>query len=230
MKRINLLPAEYIKEQKIRYYVKLGIILVIIECLGGVYVAITPLLELNKEAIRKAEVEKKLNNEAFSEVYEINTALDEVEKKVIAWGNNLTSMEKEAFISTALLDTLLSSVPLGVTIDTLDIQEETQTIDLAGRTTNHFTTMGYISYLQSLYPMGKLTFEIGESEDESIYRTFTIKLELPIPVEGAEAVEGSEAVEGNEPIEGAETVEGNEAVEASENTESTSQEAGEGNE
>lgn len=174
MQNINLLSGEYIGAQRNKLLKTiLGIGLAIELGITGI-IALQPLQELRSKEEYLVEVDERLNNPKFNEVKDTQVQLQKVKADYEDWSNKLSQIKTSSFVSGAVLDTLLGNIPVGVTIDYLQIEENS--ILMKGKTTNTFSARGYISRLQNIYLEANMTFELEEIQGGTTYSPFNIEI------------------------------------------------------
>lgn len=174
MQMINLLPGEYIGSQRSKLVKSiLGIGLAIELGITGI-IGLQPVKELiNKEQYLE-DIEEKLSHPRFDEVKNRQVQLENTTQDYENWSNRLSQIQTASFVSGAVLDTLIGNVPVGVTIDYLQLEKER--IVISGKTTNTFSARGYISKLQNIYLEANVTFELEEMEVGAKYSPFSVEI------------------------------------------------------
>lgn len=184
MQMINLLPREYVSVQKNKILKNiLGIGLAIELGVTGI-MAVQPLSEIASKQEQLEIINEKLNNPRFDEVKAVKIKLQEVKKNYEDWSNKLSEIKATPVVSGALLDTLLGNLPVGVTIDYLQIEE--QSVVIKGKSTNDFSIRGYISKLQNIYLESDMTFELEEIKQGDKYSSFSVQIDLEVASEKEE--------------------------------------------
>lgn len=176
MQSINLLPQEYIGHERSKILKSiLGIGLAIELGITGCF-ALWPLVEIHNKQQYLVEVQEKLNNPRFDEVKKIQLQLEQVEADYEKWSNKLSQIKTSSLISGASLDTLLGNVPVGVSIDRLEIGE--LSILIEGKTINEFSARGYISKLQNIYLEALIDFDLEQMPQGKTYSKFKVLIDL----------------------------------------------------
>ncbi|MEG0352071.1 MAG: hypothetical protein RSG75_10995 [Cellulosilyticaceae bacterium] len=192
MQMINLLPGEYIGTQRNKLFKNiLGIGLAIELGITGI-IGLQPLKELNNKEEYLGAIEEKLSNPRFDEVEKMQVQLQNVEADYENWFNRLSEIKNTSFVSGAVLDTLLGNVPIGVTIDYLQLEK--QSIVIKGKTTNTFSARGYISKLQNIYLEADMSFELAEIEEGAKYSPFSVEMIFSEDTKEGEASDKEENV------------------------------------
>ena len=136
-----------------------------------------PLGEWKAKSVELTEVKERIESVQFEEVRSVQKELEATHDDYYRWTAQLEAVSGSQFISGIRLDTLVSNVPVGVTIDVLDLDEPAAKIDIQGKATNTFSLTGYVSKLQTIYPEATLNFDMEEITMDKPYTSFRITIE-----------------------------------------------------
>lgn len=191
-KGINLLPEVYRQARKVkrRLFITAGIL--ILEVIGFISLVVIPskneILETQKQLEQLTE---KINHETFSEERLILQQLEMTQKDVNAWRALYEKLKHESFVSSYVLDSLVSRVPLEVTINKLTIMPEigetgglVKTIRIEGTARTALSVLNYTTVIEENFGLETIRYEVIDAE-EGIGFNYIIHVTVP-----AESVEG----------------------------------------
>lgn len=178
MQTINLLPRDYLKRQRNKTYKGIAMSVIAIELAIACLIAVVPIGQiLRKEEILQ-EINEKLENPRFEEVIAVNSQLGNIKEDYNKLSVNFDQIKDSAFIGGGMLDILVSNLPVGVSIDRLQLDSNHKTIEIQGKTVNSFSITGYVSKLENFYKNASLNFNQEKVQDGVSYRKFSISIEL----------------------------------------------------
>ncbi|WP_141722854.1 hypothetical protein [Cellulosilyticum sp. I15G10I2] len=195
---INLLPKEYIQAQKVKRYIAIAAAFILLECLVFIAAVVMPPLSLKKyEQKVLLELELMKGDAKFSEVNDILKQLETAKTEFNIWTQQYTTMKQKDFIHTELLDSLTARLPVGMTIDSLEIISSEQKMSIAGKTDRIEDLLNYVVILESIYKQSQIEFDISEGQkDEQGFlksqRPYTLTITLPILEEAKPSSTSSE--------------------------------------
>lgn len=216
VKEINLLPKEYIQAQRIKTYILMGVLALILECiLFVVTIVLPPINQIKQQENILLDLQVEVNDSKFAEVNQTIESLNKSKEDIEKWVNKYKNLKKPNFVSGELLDELAARVPEGTTIDMLEAQTssgtegeastEGPTVIIKGRTQSSSSILNYITTIEALYKEAAVSFNVGEGEAEASYQKYDITVKMPLPqaVKAAEALPQAAADSSGEPIEDA---------------------------
>ncbi len=197
---INLLPKEYIRAQKVKKYILIAAMLILLECLVFIVTVVMPPISLKKhEENVLLELEIMKNDVRFSEVNQILKQLEGHRTELKVWSDQYHTFKQNDFIHTALLDSLIARLPAGMSINQLELISGEQKISIAGKTNTIEDLLNYVVILESLFRQAQIEFNVSEAQKgEQVTRgkqsTFTLTLTIPEQEEVKDIIQ-SEAFE-----------------------------------
>ncbi len=200
IKKINLLPKEYIQAQKVKN-VQIGIIVLLIlevaAFIGGV--VIPPKLEAQEVMARLDEVSAELTDPRFANVNQKIKELEDMKVEVETWNNKYKDIKEENFISKRILDSLLTRIPVGLSVGTLNITKADEGVDkqivLTGTADETIDIMNYTTMIEGVFGLGSAKQEFDLDKEKGVYN-YTI--EVKIPSKTVEEVSAEEKTENTE--------------------------------
>lgn len=217
VKKINLVPKEYLQAQKVRN-IQLAVIAVLVLEVGGFVgkVVLPPKLEAQEVMARLDEVSAELTDSRFADVNQKIKALEDVKIELEEWNDKYKEIKEENFVSKRIIDSLLTRVPVGLSVSTLtiskDSEKEGKQIILTGTAQEAISIMNYNTIIEGVFGFGT-THEEFELDKEKGYYTYTITIITP------EEVVAEETTDTTSDTTTEETVEANEEAAAEDITE-----------
>lgn len=198
-KKINLLPKAYIQAEKIRLGLMIAAGVLVLEvAIFITFVAIPPKTELQETINRLDEVSLELNDSRFADVNQTIQQLEDAKVEMNQWIEKYSDLKKENFVSKRVLDSLLSRVPIDLTVDKLSILPENQaiaqlekSISLEGTSQYVVSILNYATVIEGIYGPGTTNYEAEYNEERGIYE---YKINVIIPVEPLEVEENQEEI------------------------------------
>lgn len=182
IKKINLLPVMYSREQQMRSYKYIGIGILVIECIVFAIVSvIIPHIRLKAQQATLDTLQAKVNVSKYEGVDEAMKLLEAAQAELKVWTERYETLKSSNFISVRILDSSTTSVPTGVVIQSLSLTagEEIMgdTINLAGVASNYNAVLRYVTTLESKYGGGNVSFTADKQERERMsYYNYTIAI------------------------------------------------------
>ncbi len=162
---INLLPKEYIRAQKVKKYILIAAMLILLECLVFMVTIVIPPISLKKhEENVLQELEFMKNDVRFSEVNQILNQLEGQKTEFKLWSDQYHTLKQNDFIHTALLDSLIARLPVGMSINQLELISAEQKISIAGKTNTIEALLNYVVILESLFKQAQIEFNVSEAQ------------------------------------------------------------------
>ncbi|MDF2613653.1 MAG: hypothetical protein K0S71_1439 [Clostridia bacterium] len=191
VKEINLLPKEHIQAQKMKVYIFLGVLILLLECvLFAVTVVLPPMREIKQQESLLLDLEIQANDPKFLEVNQTMENLNRSKEEVQKWIDKYKALKKPSFVNGELLTELVARLPQGVTIDNLDVKTATpnegeaategSSIIIKGRIQTARGLLHYITLLETIYKDTVVTFKIEEGTAESTYQKYEITIKMPV--------------------------------------------------
>lgn len=195
VKGINLLPKQYIIDQKVAFYQKIVGLMVAIETICFVlFVALPPKKEVRDTQETLAALQEQLNSDRYAGVNKTLNELAVAKADIQKWISQYNAIKMDGYITGGKLDSLTTRIPSGVTIRQLNITdapvgndgiaEKVTTID--GTAEQFEQAISYLGILETLYTPGDIThlIEVDEQTGQYIYNftiTETIVTEVAAP-------------------------------------------------
>ncbi len=191
-KVINLLPKVYRQAEKVkrRFIITSG--LLVLEVIGFMsFVVIPPKHEILETQKQLEQLTEKINNETFSKERLMLQQLEMTQEDVNAWRTLYNKLKHESFVSSYVLEGLVSWVPLEVTINQLTIMPEVgedgglvKTIRIEGIARAVLSVLNYITVIEENFGLETISYEVTDGE-EGIGCHYIIHITIPV-----ESVEG----------------------------------------
>lgn len=213
---INLLPKEYVQAQNIKKYILIATALILVESMIFIAaVVLPPIFHKAYEEKVLLELELMKGNPRFSEVNEVLKQLEVASAELTNWTKQYQSLEQKDFIHTELLDSLTARLPVGMTIDQLDVTSSEKNINLKGKSNTVEEVLNYVVVLESIFKQADIEFDVSEGEQaqqDSPKMQCTYTITITMAAEAAEegttqeetVAEESQAAESTEGVSGGE--------------------------
>lgn len=190
VKGINLLPNEYIQEQKIRNYQILTVWVLLFEVILFVcIVAIPPKFEVITVQEDLDQVTLELTDPKFQGVNQAIKDLETVTVDLENWKNKYKTLKKPNFISARTLDTLTARLPRGVAINTMTLgtaEAEGNSIKIVGSAKSFEQAYNYITTLEMNYTSYYMVHNVEKDDTTGEYK---YEVTISVPVAQTEVVE-----------------------------------------
>ena len=191
IKGINLLPNEYIVEQKVSFYQKIALVVAAVEVVCFVaFVAVPPKRELTRTQNELQQKKEQLKSDKYAGVNKTLNDLETAKADIKNWMNAYDEIKIRDFINSEMLDELTMQVPEGMTITKMSIEDvqqlkngcKTEKLEIEGHAEYFDQIIGYMGILETLFPSEAIGYET--SYDEKIQKqTCKITVELSTVVE-----------------------------------------------
>lgn len=200
-KGINLLPREYILEEKFRILRMIGGVAMGIELLIFILIfTIPPKQEIRRLDHKLDELSIALGDERFKEVNKTLADLEATKTELDAWMLQYKDLKSRDFISTRVLDTITSRLPEGVHINSMEMiplvksegSATPEVIKLTGSGSDLTEIATYATLLESIYGDGAVVFQ-SDYDKTILANTFEITLTLPIPADVQQEIDEEQA-------------------------------------
>lgn len=183
-KGINLLPRAYIKEQTMKRFQEIGLILLSVEVIGFIIGGvILPRKTLDHYEQMLLGQRDKLYSSRYTKVNETLKSVEAIQTSIDKW-QQIMDQVKEDDIGAKDLEALVTGVPEGVTLQFLNIymaqqrdQMDQKCAEIQGISQTLEQELSYLYHLESLYPKGYPTHEVYYDQALMGYR-FSIELQL----------------------------------------------------
>lgn len=183
-KEISFVPKQYLKAQKIRTYVHLGLMAILVESVIFVFAFVMPsslqIATMEKDVLA---IELESKSSRFDEVNRVQAELRSSKEQYNLWLDAYTMLEADSFITTSVLDNLISKVPLGVTISQVNLDGDKSTITINGISPTKQQILNYVLVLQNMYGEMSTEFQLIETPNvitmqNEVSYTLTIDMSL----------------------------------------------------
>lgn len=182
IKKINLLPKEYINAQKVRRIqlaVIGAVILEVVVFVGGI--VLPPKMEAQEVMAELDEVSAQLTDERFADVNQKIKELEDMKVEVEAWNDKYEEIKEENFVSKRIIDSLLTRVPVGLSVNTLQISKESddggKQILLTGTAEEAVSVMNYTTIIEGVFGFGTAKGQFEFDKEKQLY-TYTIEVKM----------------------------------------------------
>lgn len=167
-KQINLLLEQYSYKQQYKRWKRIIVIAGLVESLifCAVFI-INPVVQLQKAQERLKVVEEKIEGPKYRKIKEIMQGLNDGRINLEKWERQYNVLKGTAFISERVLDSFITCVPKGVTIDTLNLNQsgDTYEVTIEGNALYYKMISQYMDMLQNNYGRENIKLTIN-NEDE----------------------------------------------------------------
>lgn len=196
--KINLLPKEYIQAEKMRLRLMIiGGVLALEVAIFITFVAMPPKVEIQETLNRLDEVALEINDSRFTDVNQIIQQLEDAKVEMDQWAQKYSNLKQENFVSKRVLDSLLTRVPMNVTLDKLliipediEISQLEKTIFIEGTSQDIVSVLNYVTVIEGVYGSGTTNYEAEYNEERGVYE-YTINVVIPVgQLEVEENLEG----------------------------------------
>lgn len=185
--KINLLPKEYIQAEKMRLKLMIiGGVLVLEVAIFITFVAMPPKVEIQETLNRLDEVALEINDSRFADVNQMIQQLEDAKVEMDQWARKYSNLKQENFVSKRVLDSLLTRVPMNVTLDKLLIIPEDiealqleKTIFIEGTSQDIVSILNYVTVIEGVYGAGMTNYEAEYNEERGVYE-YTINVVIPV--------------------------------------------------
>lgn len=200
-KGINLLPKEYILEEKFRLYRMIGTGVIVAEVIIFVLLfAIPPKQEIKKLDNTLDNLTIALSDEKFKDVNKTLADLEAAKTELDAWMLQYKDLKETDFISSRVLDTLTSRLPEGVHIDSMKLtplersegSATPEVVTITGTASNLTEIVTYGTILENTYGDNTVVFQ-SDYDKSILANTFELTLTLPIPQDIQEEIAAEQA-------------------------------------
>lgn len=218
VKGINLLPKQYIQEQKIKRWKYIGGYVLAVECLVFVAIAIIPpKVKIQKQQSTLDALQVQLNDPKYEGVNKAIADLEKARNNLAVWTEKYSTLKRPSFISARVLDSMTARVPSGVTINSLKISPLDGTtggaISVEGTAIDYGSVFSYVTVLENAYGSENVSFTVNRQEVQGEEQISVVQYTITVNVAGEslapESAEGETAqqtAEGNEEdIDGGQT-------------------------
>ena len=183
VKGINLLPKEYIIAEQISFYQKIGLlVLALWTVVFVVFIALPPKQEVARTRDILLAKQQEVTSSRYAGVNKTLSELEQAKTDMEALINNYKKIKKESSISGELLDTLISRVPSGITITSMDITVPEATgakqVNISYNADTYSIGHNYIAILEVLFPTGEATIQSNYDKEFGKYR-YTFSVNVP---------------------------------------------------
>lgn len=169
-KQINLLPEQYVHEQKYkkwRYIIATaGLVEGLIFVMGFL---VNPRVELQKQQVRLTSLQNQLAQPQYKEIKGIMDDLSTRRADLKKWEKQYNALKGTDLISGRILDGLTARVPYGVMINTLTLAkiEGGYEVEIEGNALNYEGVCQYVTTLGEVYERKNIKFTINNEEETS---------------------------------------------------------------
>lgn len=185
-KEISFVPKEYLKAQKIRTYINLTLLLVLVETFVFVLAfVIPPQLQISKVEKEVAEIQLQSKDSKFDEVISLQEELKETKEQNTQWTDAYNMLNADTFITTSVLDSLIARMPTGMSISQLVLDGDTESIKIDGTAQTKPQVLNYVMLLQQIYGEMQTTFQLTDVENAT---TQTTEVGYSITIDMAQSV------------------------------------------
>lgn len=194
---INLLPKEYKQAEEMRRHILIiGGILILEVALFIIWIVIPLRIEIQETNSQLEAISLELNDERFININQVMGQLEQARMERDEWMQRCETLQQEKFVSSRLLDSVLSRIPLHVTINKLIILSEGQeasnlekNIFIEGTSQEMISILNYVTILEGVYGTETVHYEMEDDEENERY---TYQISIRIQMENLEIEEYTE--------------------------------------
>lgn len=170
---INLLPISYIQAHKMkkrRIMVVISLIIGYCTFIGG---GVLPTkLKLKAQSQQLEALQNQLEAPEYKGILEKLNALDKAQEALTLWEQTYEALKEENQVTTQTLDVLMAYVPEGIMINRLTMGKGEEITDggiyIEGEARDTMSVLGYVTYLESIYPYDAIYFTSEEQMVQDI--------------------------------------------------------------
>lgn len=183
--KINLIPKSYKEAQKIKVKIWIMSVGLILEIILFITCIIYP-IQAQKQIINKEldTVSLKLEDNRFKSVNQVIRQLEEAKIERDEWTQRYKALKQENFVSRRVLDSLLTRVPIGLTVNKLcilpidpELLTLGETILVEGVAQDMLTILNYATLLEETYGIGTTDYKATYEERNNRY-TYEINIHI----------------------------------------------------
>ncbi len=180
MKNINLVPREYKKYFRRRWYITGGIVLGI---LGFVILSLfiyLPAYHINLAKEEQVNLEAKLNNPVFLEVKDIIQETNKVQKEKLELEQSLKEVDKSSHVSRKTIDIIVAHAPGGVRINQIMIDRASNTASLGGNAQSISNVAQYMAGLYNTKQFREITYTTSQNSGADCQWKFGYEIRIQL--------------------------------------------------
>ncbi len=195
IKKINLIPRQYIRAQKIKKYKYIGSSILIVESVLFVILLVMPArVKLQKEQLSLNTLQMQLTETKYQEVAQVMSDLEKAQVELQIWQEKYNALKKPNFVSVRELDTITAHVPNGLIIGLMKLAPSEEAVGgviyLEGIAMDYNTLFSYVTVLENTYGNAHISFTTEQKEsEEGKYQYYTITIPIGEVLEEAEIEE-----------------------------------------
>lgn len=202
VKGINLLPKQYIQEQKIKKYEYIAGCILVAECLLFISAfVVPPKIKIQKQQGALDALQVQLDDPKYEGVNKAIADLQKARNDLQIWTEKYSTLKSPNFISARILDSVTARVPSGVSIDGLTLSPGENTtggvVSINGIANDYGSAFSYVTIMENTYGSENVSFTVDRQEQQQGEETKTyIAYTVTINVKGTELVPAEEAATG----------------------------------
>lgn len=205
VKGINLLPKQYIQEQKIRRIKYIVGCVLAVECVVFIAaIVIPPKVKINGQQKELDALQVQLDDPKYEGVNKAISDLEKARNNLAAWTAKYSTLKNPSFISARILDSITARIPSGVVINNLTVSPVSETtggvVSIGGTALDYGSAFSYVTILENTYGSENVSFTVNrqevQGEEERTLVQYTITVNIPgeslVPETAEEAVVAAE--------------------------------------
>lgn len=180
MKNINLVPRQYIRCFRRRWYITSGIVLGI---LGFVILSLSiylPAYHINVAMEEQVTLDAKLSNPVLIEVKDIIQEITMMQKEKSDLQQSLKEMDKSSHVSRKTMDIIVAHVPGGVRINQIIIDRLSNTASLEGSAQGIANVAQYMAGLYNTKQFQEISYTTSQNSETDFKWKFGYEIRIQL--------------------------------------------------
>lgn len=189
VKGINLLPKQYIQEQKIKRWKYIGGCALAVECLIFIAIAvIPPKVKIQKQQVTLDALQVQLDDPKYEGVNKAIADLEKARNDLAVWTKKYGTLKSPSFISARILDSMTARVPSGTVINNIKISPLDGTtggvVSVEGTALDYGAAFSYVTVLENAYGSENVSFTVNRQEVQGEEKISLIQYTITVNVAG----------------------------------------------
>lgn len=207
MNNINLVPIEYEKSFKRKWYVGLGVSAGVIGIVSLMVVAFIPIQQIKMEQEKQAILDQKINREELEIVKAIAEEIKQNQAEKTKAESMVEQINLPSYVTRETMDILVAGAPKGLKMDSLTVGGSEDRIAINGNAEHVTKVVEYIVRLHRTKEFENITYTTNQSGNTELegWIAYNIDIKLKSLLE-------EEAIEEAAPSEDADDAGGEEAL------------------
>lgn len=180
---INLLPKEYIVAEQVRFYQKIGALVLALWTVCFIaFIVLPPKQEVVRTRDLLLQKQQEVNSSRYAGVNKTLSDLEQAKSDMQALINNYNSLKQDNAVSGETLDTLISRVPNGITIMTMSVTAApgngAKQMSIQYNADTYRIGQNYATILELIFPSAQKSIQYSYNQSLDIYN-YTISINVP---------------------------------------------------